>query len=427
MQKNRREQKKTSHRSSAYYLRIICLFPKEITSISKRKTTHSGVGNKKPNNDRISLRILLKRCCLCPGFNGSIIIITYTRPLFSPMRSTASLLALPFARGIGISSAGDVIDHLALRANQANDNDHRSLRGRTGTNFFDDTPARTSGGYDAMPMTMNDSKNMSSRHVGCDKLLKANHTAQDLEAVNFRANDSGDEMTLERDVDADSFMAVTAQQAAIPCVGNFSDTGSVQYPCWNIDLMSFIPLASFIIPGVTSSPGGNNVWGWTYGNGREFALMGLSTGTAFVEITDPVNPVYIGILPAHNLAYSTWRDVRTYANHAFIVSEATSHGMQVFDLTLLLNVIASSMPVRFSATARYTGFSTAHTIAINEATGMAYAVGTNTYAGGLHMVNITNPTNPVLAGGYGGDGYTHECECILCEYRISSWSSFYCD
>ncbi len=308
---------------------------------------------------------------------------------------------------------------------QANGHAHGRLRaGRAGTTLFDTfhpvlgdaaTPQEGDG-----TMTMIDSRTMPKHNVSCVKMLKANITVQDLEPVNFRVNHSGPEQAVE----ADGFMAVTAQQAAIPCVGGTANTGSVSYPCSNIDLMSFIPLASMKIPGVTTStPNGNNIWGWTNQDGREFALMGLSTGVAFVEITDPVNPVYIGILPANNLVYSDWRDVRTYKNHAFVVSDfAGSHGMQVFDLTLLLNVNVLSMPVRFTATAHYTGFSNAHTIEINQATGFAYAVGTNTYAGGLHIVNINNPSNPVSAGGYGSDGYTHECQCVLCEFSIRALS-----
>ena len=60
--------------------------------------------------------------------------------------------------------------------------------------------------------------------------------------------------------------------------------------------------------------------------------------------------------------------------------------MQIFDLTRLRTV--SSPPVTFSESAHYSGFSDAHNIAINEDSGFAYAVRTNTCDGGLHMINI---------------------------------------
>ena len=248
-------------------------------------------------------------------------------------------------------------------------------------------------------------------HVGCADFLKTNHEAQNLEPVNFNAI----EQVYQQAVDGDEFMVASSlQQTRISCNNGFADTGSIFYPCSNIDLMSFLPLSTFSVPDVAPLPNGNDIWGWTHG-GREFALMGLTSGTAFVEITNPLNPVYIGIL-LYKTVCSNWRDIKTYANHAFIVSEAASHGMQVFDLTQLLNVGASSMPVQFVETAHYAGFGNAHNIAINEGTGFAYAVGTNTFGGGLHIVDIRTPSNPIFAGGFGADGYTHDCQCVVCEY-----------
>ncbi len=137
--------------------------------------------------------------------------------------------------------------------------------------------------------------------------------------------------------------------------------------------------------------------------------MGRTNGTAFVDITDPVNPVYLGNLPPHS-SNSSWRDIKVYADHAFLVSEAIQSGMQVIDLTQLRNV--TNPPITFSETAWYNGFLSAHNIVINEDSGFAYAVGTNNCSGGLHMVNIQNPNSPTSAGCYSDDGYTHDAQCV---------------
>ena len=98
----------------------------------------------------------------------------------------------------------------------------------------------------------------------------------------------------------------------------------------------------------------NDIWGWTDPlDGKEYALLGRTTGTAFIDITDPNNPVYLGNLPTHTVS-SLWRDIKVYTDHAFIVSEASGHGMQVFDLTQLRNV--PNPPVTFTADAHYSGF-----------------------------------------------------------------------
>lgn len=188
--------------------------------------------------------------------------------------------------------------------------------------------------------------------------------------------------------------------AATTCSGGFAGI----YPCQNIDLLSFMPLNTI------GGGSGNDVWGWTDpADGTEYALMGRSNGTAFVDISDPENPVYLGNLPTQT-ASSTWRDIKVYADHAFIVSEAGGHGMQVFDLTRLRNVVAP--PAQFTADTVYTGFSSAHNIVINEDSGFAYGVGTNTCSGGLHMVDIMIPTSPVSAGCFSSDGYTHDAQCV---------------
>lgn len=87
--------------------------------------------------------------------------------------------------------------------------------------------------------------------------------------------------------------------------------------------------------------------------------------------------------------------------------------MQVFDLKGLRNI--ASPPATFSATTHFTGFGNSHNIVINEETGFAYPVGTardDDFNGGVHFVNVQDPANPVAAGGYGGNGYTHDAQVI---------------
>jgi choice-of-anchor B domain-containing protein len=193
------------------------------------------------------------------------------------------------------------------------------------------------------------------------------------------------------------------------CVGGFAGA----YPCNNVDLESFLPLAN--IGGTSGNSAANDIWGWTDPQtGREYAIVGRVFGTSFVDISDPANPVYLGNLPTHGAFGSSWRDIKTYNDHAFIVSEARNHGMQVFDLTQLRGL--SGPPVTFSETAHYNKNASAHNIVINEDTGYAYIVGAsgkNSCSGGLHMVDISNPTGPSFAGCFSSDGYTHDAQCVV--------------
>ncbi|MFD2563472.1 choice-of-anchor B family protein [Aquimarina rubra] len=182
------------------------------------------------------------------------------------------------------------------------------------------------------------------------------------------------------------------------------------FPCDNYDLMSQISLTTM------NAGAGNDSWGWIDpSTGKEYALIGLNNGTAFIDISDPLSPLYLGKLPTAT-TNSSWRDVKVYQNHAFIVSEASNHGMQVFDLTRLRNV--TNPPQTFTADTRYTGFGSAHNIVINENTGFAYAVGTSrsgTYRGGPLFIDIRDPKNPVDAGGFlsnGGQAYSHDAQVV---------------
>jgi len=187
------------------------------------------------------------------------------------------------------------------------------------------------------------------------------------------------------------------------CLGGMADV----FPCDHVDLLGHLDLPTI------GGGQGSDSWGWKDPNSnRYFALVGRSNGTSFVEVTDPANPVYIGQLPSH-VSSSSWRDIKTYGHHAFIVAdEIGNHGMQVFDLNRLLTAV--DFPVTFTHDALYQqeNFREAHNIIINQETGFAYLVGGNTCAGSLHMVNINNPTNPTYAGCFDSDGYTHDAQCV---------------
>jgi len=195
-----------------------------------------------------------------------------------------------------------------------------------------------------------------------------------------------------------------AGATAAKCIDGFAGG----YPCNNVDLLSMLDIATLAVA-VGSSSSANDIWGWTDTvSGREFAVIGIQRGTAFVEITDPENPIYVGGLPTKTYG-SSWRDVKTFGDYAFSVSEASDHGMQIFDLR---NLLTASPGTTFNETVHYPNFAKAHNIFINEDTGYAYAVGSNTCSGGLHMVDINDPLNPSFAGCYSDDFYTHDVQCV---------------
>ncbi|MGD1946938.1 MAG: choice-of-anchor B family protein [Croceivirga sp.] len=217
-------------------------------------------------------------------------------------------------------------------------------------------------------------------------------------------SDDNDEDTM-----AEDGMGVTDDSSSAPIMG-FSpcENGMAsEFPCNGYDLLGRIQHSTF------SAREGNDIWGWTdTSTSKEYALIGLDNGTAFVDITDTENLVYLGKLPTATTS-STWRDIKVYGDHAFIVSEANNHGMQVFDLTRLRTV--DNPPITFESDARYTEIGNAHNVVIIEAVGFAYPVGTainDAFLGGVHFVDISDASNPIAAGGYGADGYTHDAQVV---------------
>ena len=176
------------------------------------------------------------------------------------------------------------------------------------------------------------------------------------------------------------------------------------FPCKNVELLARLPLADI------GGGQGADSWGWKDAEtGRYYALFARSTGTSFVDVTDPKSPVYLGNLPS-TTGSKPWRDVKVYANHAFVVADdIPDHGMQVFDLTRLRGI---ETPRQFNADALYSGIGSAHNVAINEDSGFAFLTGGDDCSGGLHMVDINNPKLPSFAGCFSADGYTHDVQCL---------------
>ena len=74
---------------------------------------------------------------------------------------------------------------------------------------------------------------------------------------------------------------------------------------------------------------------------------------------------------------SSWRDMKVVNNHAYIISEAGGHGMQVFDLTQLrgLTGVGPADMREFESTAHMDNFGQAHNIASNVEAQRVYVIG----------------------------------------------------
>lgn len=197
--------------------------------------------------------------------------------------------------------------------------------------------------------------------------------------------------------------------AQTPCV----DGQAGEYACEGIDLLGHIPLED--LWDATGSRG-NDMWGWTDPEtGLEYALVGNQIGTIFVDVSTPTAPEIIGRLPSECSSAPSWRDMKVYADHAFIVADGCDHGIQVFDLTRLGDV--TNPPETFTPDAHYTGVSNTHNIIILEEAGLAFPVGSSACSSGLEIVDISDPDNLTHVGCHtdAPTSYVHDARCVRYE------------
>jgi len=240
---------------------------------------------------------------------------------------------------------------------------------------------------------------ISSLHIPCEERLK--------DVIPPEASKTNI-VTMASDIISGESIGVK-ESKEVMCMNGFADG----YPCENINLLSMLDTSALNAAiGVTGNINDllNDIWGWTSFNGREFAIIGLRRGTAFVEITDTLNSVYLGVLRSHEGTTSIWRDIKTYENYAYIVAESKDHGIQIFDLNTLLTSTPNQI---FSESAHYNGISNAHNLFINESTGYAYAVGAETCHNGLHIIDLSNSLNPTKVGCYVDNNYIHDLQCVI--------------
>ncbi|WP_419936865.1 choice-of-anchor B family protein [Candidatus Palauibacter sp.] len=218
--------------------------------------------------------------------------------------------------------------------------------------------------------------------------------------------------------EANATVPVAVRQSArtIRCIDGRADN----YPCEGVDLLAHVPTEG-LRPGRPARDL-NDIWGWTDPvTGTEYALVGRTDGLAIVDLADPWGPRPLAFLPSPT-APSLWRDVKVYADHAYVVADAaTGHGVQILDLTRLRDLDGFT---QLRPDGRYGRVSSVHNIAINEETGFAYLVGSagggETCGGGLHMLDLADPKAPAFAGchatpatGWRGTGYTHDVQCVV--------------
>lgn len=210
-------------------------------------------------------------------------------------------------------------------------------------------------------------------------------------------------------VDEEALRRLAQLEGPAPCVDGLA---AERFPCEGVTLESFVSLGE-LLPGAISASG---LWGFAdMDDRREYAVIGLNTGTAVVDVTVPSRPRVVGSIPGPD---SEWREVKLYQHwnparrrhdaFAYVVSEARTAGLQILDL--------SNLPDSVSLAATFRGFDTAHTVFmanvdpasgtgnIDDVPPVLYIEGSNE---GFLALDVSEPDAPRITGRF-LDSYVHD-------------------
>ncbi len=147
------------------------------------------------------------------------------------------------------------------------------------------------------------------------------------------------------------------------------------------------------------------LWGYAGPNGREYAILGCNTGTAFYDITDTANIHEVDFVTG---VTSGWREMKVFSSYAYVVSEGTNSRLQIIALQYLPDSVS------LVATYSYTGYTKTHSIS-QSGPYLYLNGGDNTIGGsnqgGITILDITNPQSPVKRGQW-SNLYVHDCRIV---------------
>lgn len=163
-----------------------------------------------------------------------------------------------------------------------------------------------------------------------------------------------------------------------------------------VNLQAWFPFTAISAAATSAS----DAWGYVSPSGREYAILGMSNGTAFVEVTTPSASQLVKFMPRPASASdSLWRNMKTYQNYCYSVSEGGG-GIQIFNLAQIDAGIVTDL-----GTVTTGGVASSHTMIINEATGFLYRMGGG--SSGVRAYSLANPALPAYVGAWSAK-YTHD-------------------
>lgn len=132
-------------------------------------------------------------------------------------------------------------------------------------------------------------------------------------------------------------------------------------------------------------------WGWYQSSkNKEYAIVGTSSQTYFIEVTNPSNPIIRDSVKARRQG-CVWREIKNYQNFCYIISDdASPNSFQIADMQYL----PDSVHVVYDDVSY---FERCHTLFVDK--DRLYAGGPSQVRNGpdnMHVYSLATPSAPVL-------------------------------
>lgn len=165
----------------------------------------------------------------------------------------------------------------------------------------------------------------------------------------------------------------------------------------------------------------NDIWGYTDSLGREYAVLGVRTGTAVYSLENPRNPKLLKFIPG---ASSIWRDMKSYGHYIYALADQGQDGILAIDM----KKAPAEITFQFhKPTINTTPLNRCHNLYIDKK-GFMYLSGCNVNNGGVLIFDVAStPGTPKFISGtnsrYSHDNYSRgdtvwSADVLLGEFSV---------
>ncbi|MBX3702702.1 MAG: choice-of-anchor B family protein [Steroidobacteraceae bacterium] len=193
-----------------------------------------------------------------------------------------------------------------------------------------------------------------------------------------------------------------------------------QFPCRHVDFQAQIALNGFSSRPTSAA----NVWGFVdLNDNREYAVIGLSNGTAVVDVTNPASPREVATVPGNT---SAWREVKIfqefhaptsrYRAFAYVTTEANGAGLQVINLGGLPGSVSLATTLADTGsqhTDYVSNIDYATNMALPGAQAFLWLAGSNVGGGSWRVYSLANAAQPQFIRQAPNAGYVHDATSLL--------------